>query len=112
VEDYKLDIDAAHGLLDGGAGGAQLVRVDVPPGYAHWVDPGACYNGVGYWELPNARVIYREGGEIHSLGIASMISWRGVWYVVHLGAVVRPGTEGLVDDPEVGTGYPEPSSTC
>ena len=28
--------------------------------------------------------------EIRSFGIASMISWRGVWYVVHLGAVLRP----------------------
>jgi hypothetical protein len=83
----------------------------VPESYAHWVSPGACYNRVGYWEVPNARVVYRLGGELHSFGIASMISWRGVWYVVHLGAVLRTGG-GVVDDPSTGVGQPVPSSTC
>ena len=41
-----------------------------------------------------------------------MISWRGVWYVVHLGEVLRPVVEGVVDDPSTGTGSSAPSSTC
>jgi hypothetical protein len=41
-----------------------------------------------------------------------MISWRGVWFVVHLGAVVRSVAAGVVDDPAVGPGVPLPSSTC
>ena len=75
--------------------------------------PGACYNRVGYYEVPNSRLVYREGDdEERSFGIASMISWRGVWYVVHLGAVTRRVTEGVVDDPSEGVGESAPSSTC
>jgi hypothetical protein len=107
---FKLDLAAAHNLLGSGAGGAQLVEVDVPSQYAHWVDPGACYNGLGYWEVPNSRVVYRENGELKSFGIASMISWRGYWYVVHMGSVTGGG--GTVDDPESGKGTPAASSTC
>jgi hypothetical protein len=112
VVDYGLDIAAAHALLGSGAAGARLVGVQVPTSYAHWVDPGACNNDVGYYEVPNARLVYREGDQVSSFGIASMISWRGVWYVVHLGAVLRPGAEGEVDDPSSGTGSSAPSSTC
>ena len=49
--------------------------------------------------MPNARVVYREDGQIRSFGIASMISWRGVWYVVHLGAILRSSDAGAVDEP-------------
>lgn len=110
VGDFRLDLAAAHALLAGHR--AQLLTVLVPQGYAHWVPPGACYNRVGYYEVPNSRVVYRQQGQIHSFGIASMISWRGVWYVVHLGAVVRPGGGGTVDEPSLGAGTSAPSSTC
>jgi hypothetical protein len=112
VHGYGLDIGAAHRLLGSGATSAQLVGVQVPSSYAHWVSPGACYNGVGYYEVPNARVVYRQGGQTSSFGIASMISWRGEWYVVHLGAVVPASDTGTVDDPSSGTGSSAPSSTC
>jgi hypothetical protein len=107
--EYHLDILAAHALV---GPSATLVKVDVPESYAHWVDPGACYNRIGYYEVPNSRLIYRAAGQLRSFGIASMISWRGVWYVVHLGAVVRSGSGRTVDDPSAGTGVSEPSSTC
>jgi hypothetical protein len=110
--DYRLDLSAAHALLGADPGSARLLAVAVPASYAHWVGPGACYNGVGYYEVPNARVVYRENGEVRSFGIASMISWRGVWYVVHLGAILRSGAVGVVDDPSSGTGQSVPSSTC
>jgi len=110
--DYSLDIHAAHALLGAGARRARLVRVEVPPGYAHWIPPNVCYNRVGYWETPNSRLIYREHRHLRSFGIASMISWRGVWYVVHLGAILRSGAEGVVDAPAAGPGVAEPSSTC
>jgi hypothetical protein len=109
VADFRLDLEAAHALV---GSGARLVDVRIPSGFAHWVPPGVCDNGVGYWEVPNARVVYRAGGALKSFGIASMISWRGVWYVVHLGSVLRPAAEGLVNDPEVGPGASAPSSTC
>jgi hypothetical protein len=109
VAGFKLDIAAAHALLGSGAQAPRLVRVQVPAAYAHWVPPGVCYNRVGYWEVPNSRVIYTEHGQTRSFGIASMISWRGVWYVVHFGAVL---SSGVVDDPSIGPGVSAPSSTC
>jgi hypothetical protein len=112
MADFALDIRSAHQLLGAGADGAQLVGIDVPGGYAHWVPPGACYNTVGYYEVPNSRVVYNEAGHTASFGIASMISWRGVWYVVHLGAILRPAAVGMVDNPATGGGYSAPSSTC
>lgn len=110
--DYRLDLAAAHALLGADPATARLVAVNVPQSYVHWVTPGTCYNRVGYYEVPNARVVYRQNGGLHSFGIASMISWRGVWYVVHLGAVVRAGAAGIVDDPSLGSGVSAPSSTC
>ena len=112
LAEYQLDLAAAHALLGAQPQTARLVSVAVPQSYAHWVSPGACYNRVGYYEVPNARVVYRQGGQLASFGIASMISWRGVWYVVHLGAVLRPGAGGAVDDPSTGAGESAPSSTC
>jgi len=112
VYDYRVDIAALHALLGTDVASARLVDLNVPSSYAHWVPPGACYNGVGYYELPNARVVYREHGQTRSFGIASMISWRGDWYVVHLGAVLHPAAEGVVDDPSLGAGSSSPSSTC
>jgi hypothetical protein len=106
VGGYAADLHAAHVTV---GPGAQLAHVIVPAAYAHWVDPGACFNRVGYYEVPNARIVYRANGTTRSFGIASMISWRGVWYVVHLGSV---NASGVVDDPAAGPGTPAPSSTC
>jgi hypothetical protein len=112
LHDYALDIAAAHALLGRHASSARLVAVDVPGSYGHWIAPGVCYNSVGYYEMPNARVVYRENGETRSFGIASMISWRGVWYVVHLGAILRSSDSGIVDTPESGHGTAAYSGTC
>jgi len=110
--DYRLDIASAHSLLGSHPAQAQLVAVRVVSSYGHWIEPGVCDNGIGYYEMPNARVIYREGGRIRSFGIASMISWRGVWYVVHLGAILRSSDSGMVDQAADGPGISEYSGTC
>ena len=107
--DFVLDVRAAHRLL---GSGATLDRVIAPTAYTAWVYPGACYNKVGYWPLPGARVGYREHGTERSFGIASRISWRGVWYVVHLGAVQRTAATGIVDQPAAGPGVPGPPGGC
>jgi hypothetical protein len=112
VGDYSLDIGAAHALLGQNASTARLLRVDVEPSYGHWIGPGVCDNGVGYYEMPGARVVYRDAATTRSFGIASMISWRGVWYVVHLGAVLRPADTGVVDEAGPGPGTPAYSGTC
>ena len=107
--DFTLDVAAAHKLVKPGAA---LVKFEVPTQYAQWVGVGACYNSAGYWHVPGSRVVYREDGTTLSFGIASFISWRGDWYVVHLGALVRGGAYGIVDDPEPGPGVPGPPGGC
>jgi hypothetical protein len=107
--DFTLDVRAAHRLA---GRNAQLVRVVVPASYELWVPPGACYNSVGYWHAPGARVVYRERGKERSFGIASLISWRGVWYVVHFGAVSRTVVTGIVNQPASGPGVPGPPGGC
>lgn len=107
--DFTLDVAAAHKLIKPGA---TLTQVIAPTQYAQWIPTGACYNSAGYWHLPGSRLVYREGGVTHSFGIASFISWRGDWYLIHLGALVRGGTYGIVDDPETGQGFPGPPGGC
>jgi hypothetical protein len=112
LAEYSLDLMAAHALVSNGDDAATLVGVDVDSAYGHWVPPGTCFNGVGYFEVPNSRVVYSVDGQVESFGIASMISWRGEWYVVHLGSVLRSGGGGQVDSPRTGPGAPTYSSTC
>ena len=112
IPEYLLDLAAAHELLGSRAASARLVATIVPRRDIHWVPPGACYNRLGYYEVANSRLVYRLGGRLRSFGIASLISWRGTWYVVHLGAVKRSGIGGFVDDPSDGPGTPAPSTTC
>ncbi|WP_249020551.1 hypothetical protein [Conexibacter sp. S30A1] len=112
VGHYALDLKAAHALLGAGAATARLVRVIVPASFAHLVALNVCSNRDRYWETANSRLVYEEGGALHSLGIASMISWRGFWFVVHLGAVLEDGSTGVVDAPSSGVGVAVPSGTC
>jgi hypothetical protein len=107
--DFTLDLAAVHKLVKPGA---KLTEVNVAPQYYQWIPPGACYNSVGYWHAPGSRVVYKEGGVTHSFGIASFISWRGDWYLIHFGAVVRDGAYGIVDDPELGPGVTGPPGSC
>jgi hypothetical protein len=110
--DFVLDVGAAHALLGRDARSARLVKVAMAPAADDaWIDQGVCYNRIGYWHIANARVVYREHGQERSFGIASLISWRGVWYVVHFGGVVRPAV-GMTDDPAVGPGYVGPQGGC
>jgi hypothetical protein len=107
--DFRLDVAAAHRYV---GRGASLVRVIVPSAQAAWINPGVCYNSVGYWHVAGARLVYRQHGALRSIGIASLISWRGRWYVVHFGAVLRSGDQGIVDNPAAGTGVPGPPGGC
>lgn len=112
VYDFRLDIFAAHQFLGRAARHARLIRVIVPELEAEWVPPGACYNSVGYWHVGGARIVYKVRGQERSIGIASLISWRGRWYVVHFGAVLRPVVAGEVDEPSDGEGIPGPACGC
>lgn len=107
--DFTLDVAATHKLVKPGA---TLVKFEVPAQYAQWIPPGACYNSTGYWHVPGTRVVYRQDGTTMSFGIASFISWRGDWYLIHLGALTRGGAYGIVDDPAQGAGIPGPPGGC
>jgi len=65
-----------------------------------------------YWHLPGVRFVYSVGGAVQSFAIASLISWRGQWYVVHLGPNPRPEDIGTVDQPAAGAGSPGPAGGC
>ncbi|MBV9094698.1 MAG: hypothetical protein JO132_12620 [Streptosporangiaceae bacterium] len=107
--DFTLDVAAAHQVV---GRGARLLRVIVPGDDAAWVYPGDCYNSIGYWHVPGSRVVYLRDGQERSFGIAWLISWRGVWYVVHFGAVLRGAAIGVVDQPAAGPGVTGPPGGC
>jgi hypothetical protein len=54
------------------------------PDAAQWIRPGVEYNKGSYWRVYGTTVNYTAAGRAGSFPIASLISWRGQWYVVHL----------------------------
>jgi hypothetical protein len=109
---YNLDLAAYHEALGPDPSSVQLLQVDGSPADAAWIEAGDCENLIGYWHLPGVRFVYRQGGAVKSFAVASLISWRGVWYVVHLGPNPRPENVGTVDQPAAGAGTPGPPGGC
>ncbi len=99
---FRLDFAAYHAAT----AGATFEGVRVDPADVAWIRPGTCENSIGYWHLPGVRMVYRQRGVERSVGVFSFISWRGVWYVVHLGPNPRPVNVGTLDAPAIGTGVP------
>jgi len=97
---YRLDIEAAHALLGSQASSAELVGATVPTSQAVWIVPGVEYNKGSYYRVYGTRLTYKLGGKTKSFGIFSLISWRGEWYVVHLGPSTRSSNRGIVYAPE------------
>jgi hypothetical protein len=108
---YNLDIGAYHQLVTSG-GTPTLLNVVFAAADAAWIPPGQCDNRYGYWHLPGVRLVYQSPTGVSSVAVASLISWRGVWYVVHLGPNPRPSPVGTVDQPESGHGVPGPAGGC
>ena len=109
---YRLDIAAYHQALGADASSAKLLSVSAAAADAAYIPPGSCENLIGYWHLPGARFVYQVGGSVESFAVASLISWRGVWYVVHLGPNPRSQDIGTVDQPAVGPGVDGPPGGC
>jgi hypothetical protein len=86
IANFAQDVDALHTMLGGSARSAIFAGVTVPAA-AEWIVPGVEYNKGSYWRVYGTTVSYLAGGERRSFPITSMISWRGEWYVVHLGAI-------------------------
>ncbi len=108
---FDLDLAAYHRALFRGAP-ATLVRVDANAHFAQWIAPGVCENSIGYWHVPGVRLVVRQGNRLVSVGVFSLISWRGTWYVVHLGPNPRPADVGTVEAFRVGVGTPGPPGGC
>ena len=86
VADFDQDVETYHADLGAGAAGAELVSVSVPSD-AVWVLPGVEYNKGSYYRVYDTVLHYTVGAVAHSFVVASMISWRGQWYVVHLASI-------------------------
>ena len=87
VAAFKEDVHAWHAQLGANAAGAQLTAVSVPTDQAQWIPPGAEYNKGSYWRVYGTALRYQADGRVGTFTIASMISWRGEWYVVHLASI-------------------------
>lgn len=108
---YRLDLTAYHDFLLT-RGPVTFVGINANPRDAQWIRPGWCENSIGYWHLPGVRLVYRQRGVLRSVGVASLISWHGVWYVVHLGPNPRAHNVGTVDAPALGRGTAGPAGGC
>ncbi len=109
---FDLDLAAYRAHVGPTPARARLVAIEADPALAAWIPAGACENAVGYWHLPGTRLVYAVGGRRYSFRVSSLISWRGVWYVIHLGPNPRPVNVGTVDDPQIGPGVAGPSGGC
>ncbi len=109
---FTLDLEAAHALLMSQGTSFSFVGMKVDAAHAAWIPPGACSNKLGYWHLPGSRLLYRANGILYSIGVLSLISWRGEWYVVHMGAISRASNIGYVDSPATGAGTLGPAGGC
>jgi hypothetical protein len=108
---FDLDVTAYHQRLTS-VGTPTDVHVTYNVRDAAWIAPGHCENLIGYWHLPGVRFVYRHGSRTWSVAVASLISWRGVWYVVHLGPNPRAANVGTLDDFRSGPGVPGPPGGC
>ena len=107
----RLDLAAYHASFSS-HGSSTFLGVNLNRGDAAWIRPGWCENSIGYWHVPGVRLVYRQGNVVRSVAVASLISWQGVWYVVHLGPNPRLHDVGTVDAPARGAGVPGPAGGC
>lgn len=107
----RLDLAAYHTTLLS-HGPSTFLSVNVSRADASWIRPGWCENSIGYWHVPGVRLVYRQNKVVRSVAVASLISWQGVWYVVHLGPNPRAHNVGTVDAPALGRGVPGPAGGC
>jgi hypothetical protein len=87
IANYEQDIHTLHAQLGDAASRAQLTGLTVPNDQAQWITPGVEYNKGSYWRVYGSTLNYTVDGQSHSMPVTSLISWRGQWYVVHLGQI-------------------------
>jgi hypothetical protein len=87
VAAFTEDVHAWHAQLGANAASAQLTGVAVPTDQAQWIQPGVESNKGSYWRVYGTTLRYQVDGRAGTFTVASMISWRGEWYVVHLASI-------------------------
>jgi hypothetical protein len=87
IANYQQDIHSLHAQLGDTSSRAQLTGMSVPNDQAQWITPGVEYNKGSYWRVYGSTLNYTVDGETRSFPVTSLISWRGQWYVVHLGEI-------------------------
>ena len=86
IANFKVDVADANKKLGANAKNAIFTGVTVP-NTAVWVKPGEEYNVGPYWRVFKTQMNFTVDGKNVQIPIESMISWRGQWYVVHLGKI-------------------------
>lgn len=87
IANFDDDVHSLHSQLGSDAASAKLVGITVPDDQAVWVQPGEESNKLSYWRVYGTTLQYEVNGQTGSFPVTSLISWRGEWYVVHLGAI-------------------------
>jgi hypothetical protein len=87
IANYEEDIHTLHAQLGANAATAKFVGISVPDTQAVFVQPGEESNKGSYWRVYGTTMQYQVDGQTGSFPVTSLISWRGQWYVVHLGAI-------------------------
>jgi hypothetical protein len=84
VAAYARDIHTLHRRLGKDRERAVFQTLEIPEERARWVEPGEESNKLGYYRVYGTRIHWEADGEARSFEVASLISWRGEWFVVHL----------------------------
>ena len=87
IANFEEDVHALHAQLGANAADATFVGITVPDDQAVLVQPGEESNKLSYWRVYGTTMQYEVDGQTGSFPVTSLISWRGQWYVVHLGAI-------------------------
>src|SRR4051812_28739157 len=87
IANFEEDVHSLHAQLGADATDAKFVGITVPDDQAVLVQPGEESNKLSYWRVYGTTLQYELDGQTGSFPVTSLISWRGQWYVVHLGAI-------------------------
>jgi len=87
IANFDEDVHILHAQLGANAANAKFVGITVPDDQAVLVQPGEESNHGSYWRVYGTTMQYEVDGQTGSFPVTSLISWRGQWYVVHLGAI-------------------------
>jgi hypothetical protein len=82
---FARDIGRHHKKLGPEPQACRFVGVDVDEKRVKWMERGKEGNKLGYFRVTRSTIRYTDpSGQEKKLGLTSLISWRGEWFVVHL----------------------------